>query len=163
MLKTVFAVALMCAVPSLAQAKAFKLGDDGAVSWISIPDTWEPSEIDNGVEGTSPDKETYVAAEIVKSGELEAAGTEEEKFFKKEKIKIKEETKKEKKTTVNGLPAYDISWDATDKDGPTHISMTLVKVADDKLLMLTYWGSEAGEKSNGKDLNEIASSIKPIK
>ena len=163
MLNTVFTLALLCALPSLAQAKAFKLGDDGAVSWISIPDTWEPSEIDDGVEGTSPDKETYVAAEIVKATELEQAGNEEEKFFKKEKIKIKEETKKEKKITVNGLPAYDVSWDATDKDGPTHISMTLIKVADDKLLMLTYWGSEAGEKTNGKELNEIAQSIKPIK
>ena len=154
---------LLCALPSLVQAKAFKLGDDEPVSWISLPDTWEPSEIDDGVEGTSPDKETYVAAEIVKGSELEQAGDEEDKFFKKEKIVIKPETKKEKKITVNGLPAYDVSWDATDKDGPTHISMTLIKVADDKLMMLTYWGSEAGEKSNGKELAEIAASIKPIK
>ena len=41
--------------------------------------------------------------------------------------------------------------------------MTFVVVGEGKLLLLTYWGSEAGEKSNGKDLVEIAQSIKPIK
>ena len=143
--------------------KAFKLGDDDPVTWISIPDTWEPETYDDGVEGTSADKETYVAAEIVAGSDLDEAGKEEDKFFAKEKIKLDGDTKKESKTTVNGLPAYDISWDATDDDGPTHVSLTLVKVSDDKLLMLTYWGSAAGEKSNGADLSDIAKSIKPIK
>ena len=41
--------------------------------------------------------------------------------------------------------------------------MTLVKIADGKLLMMTYWGSEAGEKTNGAELNAISESIKPIK
>jgi hypothetical protein len=163
MLKSVLAACLLCAAPALAHAKAFKLGDDDAVTWISIPDTWEPETYDNGVEGTSPDKETYVAAEVVDGKELDSVGDEEDKFFEKQKIKLKGDSKKEKKTTVNGLPAYDISWDATDKDGPTHVSVTLVKVSDDKLLMMTYWGSEEGEKSNGADLTEIAKSIKPIK
>jgi hypothetical protein len=163
MFKTILALSLLCAIPSLAHAKAFKLGDDEPVTWITIPDTWEPETYDDGVEGTSADKETYVAAEIVAGNELDEAGKEEDKFFAKQKIKLKDETKKEKKTTVNGLPAYDISWDATDADGPTHVSLTLVKVSDTKLLLLTYWGSAAGEKSNGADLAEIAKSIKPIK
>ena len=55
------------------------------------------------------------------------------------------------------------TWEATDSDGPTHISLTMLKVADNKLLMLTYWGSEAGEKSNVADLQSISGSIKPIK
>lgn len=161
MLKSLLVLSLLCAAPAVAQAKAFKLGDD--VTWISIPDNWEPETYDNGVEGTSPDKETYVAAEVVAGKDLDEAGKEEDKFFEKQKIKLKPETKKEKKIELNGLPAYDISWDATDKDGPTHVSLTLVKVADDKVLLLTYWGTEAGEKSNAADLTEIAKSIKPIK
>ena len=150
-------------MPALAQAKAFKIGDDDPVSWVSIPDTWEPAEIDNGVEGTSPDKETYVAAEIVDAKEIDDAVKEEDKFFAKQKIKIKGDTKKEKETTVNGLKAFDYSWDATDEDGPTHVSVTFVVVGEGKLLLLTYWGSAAGEKANGKDLVAIAESIKPIK
>lgn len=163
MLKTLLALCFLCTFSAVAYAKAFKLGDDDPVTWISIPDTWEPAAYDDGVEGTSPDKETYVAAEVVDGKELDEAGKEEDKFFAKQKIKLKEDSKKEKKTTVNGLPAFDVSWDATDDDGPTHVSLTLIKISDEKLLMLTYWGTEAGEKSNGADLKEIAKSIKPIK
>ncbi len=163
MLKIFLTLCVICAGPALAQAKAFKLGDEEAVSWVSVPDTWEPKEIDDGVEGTSPDKETYVAAEIVDGEDLGAAVKEEDKFFRKQKIKIKADSKKESKTTVNGLEAFDYSWDATDEDGPTHVSVTFVVVRPGKLLLLTYWGSEAGEKSNGKELAEIAQSIKPIK
>ena len=163
MFRTILALTILCAMPALAQAKAFKIGDDDPVSWVSIPDTWEPAEIDNGVEGTSPDKETYVAAEIVDAKEIDDAVKEEDKFFAKQKIKIKGDTKKEKETTVNGLKAFDYSWDATDADGPTHVSVTFVVVGEGKLLLLTYWGSAAGEKANGKDLVEIAQSIKPIK
>ena len=165
MLKTALVLALLVTLPAAAQAKAFKLGDDSddSITWISIPDTWEPSTFDNGVEGTSPDKETYVAAEIVDGSGLDAAGKDEDAFFAKQKIKIKEETKKEKEIEMNGLHGYDVQWEATDSDGPTHISLTLLKVADNKLLMLTYWGSEAGEKSNIADLQSISSSIKPIK
>ena len=163
MLRTILAAILLCAMPALAQAKAFKLGDDEPVAWVSVPDTWEPAEIDNGVEGTSPDKETYVAAEIVDAKEIDDAVKDEDKFFAKQKIRIKSDSKKEKETTVNGLKAFDYSWDAVDDDGPTHVSVTFVVVGEGKLLLLTYWGSAAGEKTNGKDLVEIAQSIKPIK
>lgn len=162
MFKTLLATLVLCAGwAELANAKAFKLGDD--VTWISIPDTWEPETFDDGVEATSPDKETYVAAEIVDGDTLADASKEEDKFFKKMKVKIKEDTFKQKKIRLSGLEADDLEWEATDADGPTHVSVTLVKVADKKLLMLTYWGSEAGEKTNGADLNAISESIKPIR
>jgi hypothetical protein len=163
MFKSLFLAVLLCSASTLASAKDFKLGDDGAVTWITMPDTWEPEAFDNGVEGTSPDKETYVAAEIVKATEMKEAGEEAGKFFVKSKIKVDPASKKEKETTMSGLPASDISWSATDEDGPTHVSLTIVKITDEKMLLLTYWGSETGEKSNGKELGAIAESIKPIK
>lgn len=162
MLKTLTAALILSACAAgICDAKTFKLGDN--VVWISMPDTWEPETFDDGVEGTSPDKETYVAAEIVDGNTLADASKEEEKFFKKMKIKIKEDSFKQKKIEMSGLPADDLQWEATDADGPTHVSITLVKIAEDKLLMMTYWGSAAGEKSNGADLAAISESIKPIK
>ncbi|WP_158808621.1 hypothetical protein [Beijerinckia sp. L45] len=163
MVKSLFLTVLLCSASTMALAKDFKLGDDVAVTWITMPDSWEPEAFDDGVEGTSPDKETYVAAEIVKATAMKEAGEEAGKFFVKSKIKVDPASKKEKDTTMSGLPASDISWSATDADGPTHVSLTIVKITDDKMLLLTYWGSEAGEKSNGKELGAIAESIKPIK
>ena len=152
MLKTLILSTCLCAMPLVASAKDFKLGDDEAVTWITLPDTWEPTAIDDGVEGTSPDKETYVAAEVVKATELKEAGAEADKFFVKSKIKLDVASKTEKEIKMSGLPAYDIAWKATDEDGPTHVSLTIVKISETKMLLLTYWGSEAGEKSNVKDL-----------
>ena len=168
MVRSIIAVPVLCLVSlclcsAHADAKAFKLGDDAGVAWISIPDQWEPKKIEDGVEGTSPDKETYVAAEVIEANDIEGALKEELQFFDKEKIKLKEGTQKEKKMEFSGLPAYDISWDATDADGPTHVSATLIKISDSKMLMVTYWGTEAGEKSNIKELQEISQSVKPIK
>ncbi len=51
----------------------------------------------------------------------------------------------------------------TDEDGPTHVSVTLVKVNDTKGLILTYWASPEGEKDNIKDLQSIIASLKPVK
>ncbi len=163
MSRVALAIAFVCALPLCAQAKEFKLGDEKPVASVTLPDSWNPETFDDGVEGTSPDKETYVAAEIINASELDQAGKDEDEFFAKQKIKIKPESKVEKKTTVNGLPAYDIAWDATDEDGPTHVSVTLVKIADSQLLMLTYWGTAAGETSNKADLQTIGQSITPIK
>ena len=146
-----------------AQARSFKLGDDGPVASIDIPDSWGPSEIDDGVEATSPDKETYVAAEIVDGEDLDAAAEAEGKFFKKQKVALKADSLKKENVTLGALSGIDYQWDATDEDGPTHVSMTLLKISDKKLMMLTYWGSPAGAKSNGKDLDAIAKSLKPTK
>ena len=160
---SVLCATTLCLTSATVHAKPFKLGDDEAVAWITIPDQWEPKPIEDGVEGTSPDKETYVAAEIVEAEELEQAVKEELQFFEKQKIKIKDDTKKEKKVKFSGLDAFDVSWDATDEDGPTHVSATFIKLNAEKVMMVTYWGTAAGEKSNMKDLNEISSSVKPIK
>ena len=163
MFKSLVLSALIVSLPVAALAKDFKLGDEEAVAWITMPDTWEPSTIDDGVEGTSPDKETYVAAEIVKATEVKEAGEEAGKFFVKNKIKLDPATKKESDITMSGLPAFDISWSATDEDGPTHVSLTIVKITDTQMLLFTYWGSAAGETSNKKELMTISESIKPIK
>ena len=148
MLKTVLALSLICAGPALIQAKAFELDDDEAVSWVSIPDTWEPQTIDDGIEGASPDKETHVAAEIVDGDNIGAAVKEENTFLHKQSIRIKTGRRKEKKTIVNGFEAFDFLWEAADADDPTHV--TVIVLRPGKLRLLTYWGSKAGEKSKAR-------------
>lgn len=146
-----------------AQAKLYKLGDETPVASVDIPADWEPSEIEDGVEATSPDKESYVAAEIIDGDDIDVAAKAEGKFFRKQKVKLKEDTLKKENVTLGALSGTDYRWDATDEDGPTHVSMTMLKISDKKLMMLTYWGSPAGEKSNGAALDAIAKSLKPIK
>jgi hypothetical protein len=164
--KTLVVAGLIAAAPSLALptpavAKAFRLGPDAAV--IAIPDSWEPAPFDNGVEANSPDKATYVAAEIVKTAALKDADKAVDSYFARSGIKVDPASKTERDMIMGGLPAYDVSWNAIDRDGPTHVSLTLVKLDASQCLLLTYWGTAAGETSNARDLAAIADSIKPIK
>lgn len=141
-------------------AKTFKIGDEKAVASIMIPDSWEPDEIDNGVQGTSKDGETYVAAEVVAVKDVEAAVVDGIKFFEKSGVKLDPAKLVKKEGKVNGFAAVTLDGEGTDKDGPTNVSLTLVILNSENMLLLTYWGTAAGEKSNAADLGAIASSIK---
>ena len=54
----------------------------------------------------------------------------------------------------------DFSFDGRDKDGPTKVSISLINVKPEKLLVLTYWASPAGEKKYNDALMSILNSIK---
>jgi hypothetical protein len=161
--KLVISLALMLAIPGIGHAKTFKLGDDKPVATIMIPDSWSPEEIDNGVEGTSKDGETYVAAEVVDAKNLNAAVDDGLKYFQKNGVKIDPATLEKKEQKIAGFDAVALEGKGTDKDGPTHVSLTLVIISGEKIVLLTYWGTATGEESNGPDLNKIASSIAAAK
>lgn len=163
MWKASFALAVLVAAPFAAQAKTFKLGDEKPVAEITMPDAWKTETADGGVEATSPDEATYLSAEAIDATDVAQAGKDTAEFLASQKIKVKPETKKAKEAKIAGLPTVEISWDATDEDGPTKISLLLVKIAADKVAVLTYWRSEAGEKDHGAEVDGIEKSLKPIK
>ena len=145
-----------------ASAKTFKLGDEKAVATITIPDSWNPEEIDDGVEATSKDTETYVAAEIIKATDIKSAIDEGLAFFKKQGVTINQASLEKKEAKMSGFDAVSLQGTGKDKDGPTHVSLTLVIISGENIVMLTYWGTATGEESNGADLSKIAASIKAI-
>jgi hypothetical protein len=163
MKKLAISLAIMLTVPVVGHAKTFKLGDDKPVATIMIPDSWSPEEIDNGVQGTSKDGETYVAAEVVDAKNLNAAVDDGLKYFQKNGVKIDPATLEKKEEKISGFDAVALQGKGTDKDGPTHVSLTLVVINGEKIVLLTYWGTATGEESNGSDLNKIASSIAAAK
>jgi len=159
MKKLFITFALLLVIPGSGYAKTFELGDDKPVATIMIPDSWSPEEIDNGVQGTSKDGETYVAAEVVEAKNINAAVDDGLKYFQKNGVKIDPATLEKKELKINGFDAVALQGKGTDKDGPTHVSLTLVIVSGENILLLTYWGTATGEESNGRDLDKIASSI----
>jgi hypothetical protein len=157
------AIAVTFAFSGFASAKTFKLGEGKPVASIMIPDSWEPEEIDNGVQGTSKDGETYVAAEVVDAKNLDTAIDDGLKYFQKNGVKINPDTLEKKESKMSGFDAVTLQGKGTDKDGPTHVSLTLVIVSGEKVILLTYWGTATGEESNEADLTKIASSITALK
>ncbi len=163
MKRLILAFVLTLAIPGLGSAKTFKLGDDKPVASIMIPDSWSPEEIDQGVEGTAKDGETYVAAEIIDAKDIKSAIDDGLKYFQKNGVKINPDTLEKKEAKMGGFDAVTLQGKGTDKDGPTHVSLTLVIISGEKIVLLTYWGTATGEESNGEDLSKIAASIAAIK
>jgi hypothetical protein len=150
--------------PAAAFAKTFPIPADDPVATISLPENWEPSEYDGGVEATSPDGAVYVAVEMVRANDVGSTAEEGVKFFAKQGVSIDDKSLKTQDIKVNGLPAFDMTMSGTDKNGPTEVGMTLVGTnADGKFLMLYYWGSEEGQKANLPDLKKITESLQVTK
>src|SRR5271165_5160532 len=132
-----------------ATAKTFPIPADDPIATVTIPDAWEPETYEEGVEATSPDKAIYVAMEKVQADDVASATEEGLKYFIKQGIELNLDSKQLKDTKINGLDAFDVTFNGKDKDGDANVILTLVQTnAKDSFLLLYYWGSAAGEKAN---------------
>src|SRR4051812_6415137 len=96
-LLTLFIVAAVTAIP--ARAKTLKVpNDDFAIAQVTIPDSWDPEEFENGVAAQSDDDAVYLS--------LAAVGTEKGmnaeiddtfEMLKEHKVELDQSTKKENK------------------------------------------------------------------
>ncbi len=148
---------------SPAFAKTFKLPDDKPVVSLTIPDSWKPEEIDKGVQGQTEDSTVFLSAETTKS--KEDMGTIIDETFamlKEHKVVLDNDSKKENKFDINGLPADELLYSGKDEDGATSVSITFVTV-NDTILVFTYWASPEGEKKHQKEIASLVQSVKAIK
>jgi hypothetical protein len=165
-MRTLIALTLVTVTlaPSLALADTFPVPAENPVATVSIPDKWESSAYDGGIESTSPDGAIYVALEMVAAKDVKTATEEGVEWFAKQGVEIDPGSLKTKETKINGLDAFDMQFTGKDKDGAAEISLTLVATnAEGKFLMLYFWGSDAGEKANASDLKAIGASIQATK
>lgn len=162
-MKRLLLIGLMAlALPASALAETFTMPDAKPAASITIPDTWETEEIEDGVEATSPDKLVYIAAEFVKASNVEDATKEAIAYLIENGVEIDAATKKEKTFKIGDLEAFEVEWKGKDSDGPTEVSVAIVVIAPKKLMFLTYWATPEGGKANAADLGAIALSVKPI-
>ena len=159
-----FALASILALASAgAQAETYTLPDNKAVVSITIPDGWDRTELDNGVEATSPDKGVYIAAEMVATSNVETAIKEAIKYLTDNGVVLDQATMKKKDAKFGAFDAIDVQWEGKDEDGPTQVSVSVVIIAPEQTMFLTYWASPDAGKANAAALNSIAASILPVK
>ncbi len=146
-----------------AMAKTWKLpNDEFPIATITIPDAWEPEEVENGVQGQSADTAVYLAAVAV--GHEKGLNAEIEdtfKFLKEHDVTLDKSTKKETKFKLNGIDAEELTFSGKDADGPTSVSLAFVPVGK-KMVVITYWVTTAKEKEHQAEVSKILLSLKPI-
>jgi hypothetical protein len=157
---TLIAFSLLIAGPVF--AKTMKLpNDEFAFASISIPDNWEPEEINNGVAGESPDKAVYLAAVAVGSEKgMDAELDDTFAFLKEHNVELDKSTKKENKFKLNGAEVEELIYHGKDEDGPTSVSISFVPIKD-KVVVLTYWVTTAKEEKHVEEVGKILKSLKP--
>ena len=154
-------IALSLLLGASAQARTFELGQP-AVASITLPDDWNPKRIRKGAEATSPDdEEVYVAIEVWSVAKVEDAVVQTLGWLMSEGVKIDPKTEKQQQGKINDIDIVDLAYSGKDKDGDeTKISVSVLVVNPTTILVLTYWGSESGERKHGATLDAILKSIK---
>ena len=158
-LLTLIAITLLSAVA--VDAKTFKLpNDEFPIASIDIPDSWNPKEVDRGVECQSSDDAVYMS--IVAVGSEKGMNAEIDEVFemlKSRNVVLDDSTKKENKFKVGSLDATELLFQGKDDDGPTAVSIVFIPIKD-KMVIATYWVETAKEKEHQKDVGTIVNSLK---
>ena len=155
------ATALLAFSAASADAKTVKLpNDEFGFAQITIPDSWDPSEVNNGVEATSPDKAVYISA--VGVGNEKGMDAEIEDTFsmlKDHNVTLDDSSKKEQKFKINGAEANELVFQGKDEDGPCVVSIVFVPIKN-KVVVMTYWVTTSEAEKNSAEVGKIANSIK---
>ena len=152
--------ALVVALPMTSFAKTFDLPDANPAATVYLPGSWKPSEVEKGMEATSPDGETYVAIETATTKSMESLIDDDIAFLTKQGVVIDRSTQQTHDMEVNGIATSMLHWMGKDKDGPTAVTLGIFGITDNLIVLLTAWSSPAGDKANGSELTKIVEGIK---
>ena len=151
---------IVVAAPTTGFGKTFDLPDANPAATVYLPNSWKPSEVEKGVEATSPDGETYVAIETATKKSMEALIDDDIDFLTKQGVVIDRSTQQTHDTQVNGISSSMLHWTGKDKDGPTAVTLGIFGITDNLIILMTAWSSPAGDKANGSELTKIVEGIK---
>ncbi len=154
-----FAALIAFAVPLAAHSKDYPLPDAEPMAAISLPDSWDVDDLDDGIEAVSKDELVYVAVETADAIDARAATTAAYSFFDDKGIVIDKASFRQSDIEVNGFSGFQLFFEGRDEDGPTRVSVTVLPVGETGAVMITYWASEDGEKSNPDGLMNIVNSV----
>jgi hypothetical protein len=141
-------------------AKNFAVPDKNPAVTLSIPDSWKIEEIEFGYSATSPGKDVFFSVEFASAGKVDTMMKNNEKWMKENAIKMV--TPKKVEAPINGIPATIFQFETTDGNGQTTLEFIMFSGGNNRMVMLTIWGSDAERTKHGKDIDAIMTSLKPI-
>lgn len=153
------AILLISATASLAGSFTFPADEPAAT--VEIPDDWQPTETDYGVEGNSPDAGTYISFDIAGAEDMDQVMTDVFAFLEENGVTADPASQKETKDELNGMSFETIDWKGTDKDGPVSIGVGIIGLSDEKIAIVTYWASTETEATNLPEVGKILATLKP--
>jgi hypothetical protein len=161
MKKFVLALALAAAVITPAFAKNLAVPADDPAVTLTIPNSWATKEIDFGYSAVSPDKDVAVYIEYAAGARVKKMTDLNESWMKDNKIVVKGKPE-EMEADFNGVKGSVLKFKAKDENGDTNVNFAFIPAGNNRVIMLTLWGSDEEQAANDKDISTILTSIKPI-
>ena len=162
MIRFLFALSLLGSLSISAFADTFKLPENKPVVSFVLPDSWNPTGTDAGLQAVSVDGEIYLALEYIDADSVDDLVDENVSFLEKQGVTLEKSPKSEGDSTINDMAISHKSYKGMDKDGPCEVSMSFLTVAAGKGLMITYWGSTDAADKHKESLEKILNSISKI-
>ena len=159
--KLLAATAILLITASSSLAGSISFPSDEPVASVEIPDDWQPTETDYGIEANSPDAGTYISFDLAGAEDMDQVMSDVFAFLEENGVVPDPASQTESKGEQNGMPYETISWKGTDKDGPVTIGVGVVTLSAEKIAIVTYWASAETEEKNIPEVNKILESIKP--
>jgi hypothetical protein len=153
------AILLISATASLAGSFTFPADEPAAT--VEIPDDWQPTETDYGIEGNSPDAGTYISFDIAGAEDMDQVMTDVFAFLEENGVTADPASQKESKDELNGMTFQTIDWKGTDKDGPVSIGVGIIGLSEEKIAIVTYWASTETEAQNLPEVGKILATLQP--
>lgn len=153
---------LLCSVNLTALADTFKLPANKPVVSFILPDSWNPTETESGLQAASVDGEIYLALEFFDADSMNDVVEANMTFLDQQGVTVEKKPKSEGDSTLNDMTIRHMSYQGTDKDGPCEVSISFVSVAPGKGLMITYWGSADAADKHKESLETILNSVTKI-
>ena len=161
--RAAFAVALTVLAPGFALAGSHALPARDPVVSVTFPDDWPVVKRNMALEVAPRNRDMYVAYTLVSMGDFNRAMKAWDDWAARSQIKLSETNKSVKKFQFEGGDSISHRWIATDRNGPTIVMRTILKLSDQNLLFITEWGAAPATQVYASELQAIRQSVTKLK
>ncbi len=163
-MKTILVAAgIVLLLTTAGQAATLKFPSEAPIAAITIPDDWDPTETETGIEATSPDTAIYFAIDVADEKTSDKVIEDAVTFLEENGVTIDDATQKQSEEIINGMEMSNFDWSGTDSDGDVSIGLSVLSPSAGKLLVITYWGSKSTQAAHAQALLSIISSLQAVK
>jgi hypothetical protein len=161
MRKSILPAWLCAGLLASALAGTYKVPRDEPLAAVQIPEGWKTKQHDELVETASPDGALRFLVLSPEAHKISESMGEVMRYIRNTGgITVKAESVKRELGELNGMEAQHISWEGKDKNGEVKIRFSIVSIAQNRILLVAFWGSPAAEKKYQAELTKMLKSVK---
>src|SRR3984893_4803090 len=123
MIRLLLPLCLLVCFGLSAFADTYKLPKNKRFFFFVLPDSWNPTETDAGLQAVSVDGEIYLALEYIDADSVDDVVDENVSFLEKQGVTVEKSPKSEGDSTINDMAISHKSYKGIEKDEPGEVAM----------------------------------------